>query len=78
MHGVPAHGRFRNEKGASRGQTQGGFKNLQICSRRRQSAHFSSITEISADCRRRLRFLETTLDGWPFAAFFVAGRIGHD
>jgi len=40
---------------------QGGFKNLQNRSRRRQSAHFSSITEISADCRRRLRFLETTL-----------------
>jgi len=42
-------------------ETQGGFKNLQNRSRRRQSAHFSSITEISADCRRRLRFLETTL-----------------
>jgi len=40
---------------------QGGFKNPQICSRRRQSAHFSSITEISADSRRRPRFLESAL-----------------
>jgi len=40
---------------------QGGFKNPQICSRRRQSAHFCSITEISAGSRRRLRFLESAL-----------------
>ena len=32
-----------------------------ICSRRWQSAHFSSIIGVSADCRRRLRFLESTL-----------------
>ena len=43
------------------GLHQGGFKNPQICSRRRQSAHFPSITEISADSRRRLRFLESAL-----------------
>ena len=42
-------------------KTQGGFKNPQSCSRRRQSAHFSSITEICADSRRRLRFLESAL-----------------
>ena len=41
---------------------QGGFKNPQICSRRRQSAHFPSITEISADSRRRPRFLESALN----------------
>jgi len=41
---------------------QGGFKNLQNRSRRRQSVHFPSITEISADSRRRLRFLESALD----------------
>jgi len=40
---------------------QGGLKNPPNCSRRRQSAHFASAREISADCRRRLRFLESTL-----------------
>ena len=53
------------------GVAQGGFKNPQNCSRRRQSAHFSSVTEISADCRRRLRFLESTLGVAPAEKFLL-------
>ncbi|MGD0263066.1 MAG: hypothetical protein ABSD29_25145 [Verrucomicrobiota bacterium] len=47
-----------------RGETEpawGGFKNSRNCSRRRQSAHFSAATEVSADSRRRLR-LESALE----------------
>ena len=36
-----------------------GFKLLQNGSRRWPSAHFPSITEISADCRWRLQFVES-------------------
>ena len=53
-------------KTAKLGSNHGRFKKQQICSRRRQSAHLFSFTEISADCRRRLRFLESTLvSKWP-------------
>jgi len=36
-------------------------KNPPNRSRRRQSAHYSSVREVSADCRRRLRLLESAL-----------------
>ena len=40
---------------------QGQFEIPRNCSRRRQSAHFFSVSQISADCRRRLRFVESAL-----------------